>query len=113
MQLQLQGLKEKQMQHMNTEAVFRKEKCLPNLQLSLSQDSETKHHQEAKKDIIDTKLSLSLSPTLSRQVSKYSSEDQQNGMSTLHDVNRLELDLQKNRSKAKLGLSTWDLTMSY
>lgn len=114
LKLQPQGLKEKQMQHMSsTEAVFRKDKCLPNLQLSLGQDGETKHHhQEAKKDIIETKLSLSLS----RQVSKYSSEDQQNGMSTvlLHDVKRLELmDLQENRSKAKLGLSTWDLTMSY
>lgn len=83
--MQFQGLDERQMQHLaSTDIVTQKsekEKCLPSLQLSLSpsidNDKETKHHrfQDGEKDI-DTMLSLSLMPDMSRNVSSKPSKDQ-------------------------------------
>ncbi|KAK1404884.1 putative two-component response regulator ARR21 [Heracleum sosnowskyi] len=98
-----QRLDERQMQHrVSTEVAMQKsekEKCSPSLQLSLSpsidNDKEMKHHrfQDAGKDI-DTMLSLSLLPDMSRKISSLPNREQQHKDSK-HDVERWDCNIYK------------------
>lgn len=100
--MQFQGFDERQMQHrVSTEVITQKnetEKCLPSLQLSLSpsidNDKEMKHHrfQDGGKDI-DTMLSLSLLPDMSRNISSMPNREQHND--SKHDVERWDCNIYK------------------
>lgn len=90
--MQFQELDERQMQHRaSTEVVSQRsvrDKCLPSLQLSLSPNidnsTEMTHHriQDRGKDI-DTMLSLSLLPGMSRNMSSKTNKEQ---TESKHDV---------------------------